>query len=188
VDFKIPDTGLTTSVYTGDDAYFSGLPDAIDLTVYNDITGSDDIVSDNITNLQWTKCTALAGSTMDTANDCSGSHGLFLWGDAKIFCEDLVYAGFNDWRLPTASELFSIINFEYLDPAVDPLVFPNTEGTGNFLGRYWTGTRSNLYNEDLRWSLNFNTVDGPQPIDVLRFLNIVYLSESGYIRCVRKNQ
>jgi hypothetical protein len=185
VNFKIPDTGLSTSISAGDDADFSGTPHAIDLTVLNDFANSDDIVSDNVTGLHWTKCTALAGNTMDTDNNCLGTHELYYWGDAKILCENLTYAGFNDWRLPTASELFSIVNFEYPAPAVDPSLFPNTEGTGSSLGRYWTITRSNLFDEDLRWSLNFNTVDGPQPIDVLRFLNIVYLDESGYVRCVR---
>lgn len=186
VDFKIPDTGLTKHLLDGDDASYSKVPNAIDLTVYNNFAGSDDIVSDNVTGRYWTKCTALENYRMDIDNNCEGgNHGLYYWDDARILCEDLNYAGFNDWRLPTASELFSIVNFGYTAPAVDASVFPNTEGTDELLGKYWSGTTSNLFNEDLRWTLNFNSVDGPREIDPLLFLNVSFLSESCYVRCVR---
>jgi len=43
--------------------------------------------------------------------------------------------GFNDWRLPTDNELFSILNLNRSDPAIDINYFPFTRSTA-----YWTSS------------------------------------------------
>lgn len=49
--------------------------------------------------------------------------GLYLWEDASKYCEDLNYAGFDDWRLPRPEELLSIVDSGRIDPALDTDLF-----------------------------------------------------------------
>lgn len=53
--------------------------------------------------------------------------------EARAYCNNLVLDGQLDWRLPTRSELISILDFTRFDPAMDPLVFP-----GVMDGWFWT--------------------------------------------------
>ncbi|MDR4504812.1 MAG: ankyrin repeat domain-containing protein [Candidatus Scalindua sp.] len=70
----------------------------------------DDVVLDHITNLMWHQ---------------SGSEKNMKWKDAKEWIDNLnrrVYAGYNDWRLPTVEEAASLLestendDFLYIDP------------------------------------------------------------------------
>lgn len=60
-------------------------------------------------------------------------------GDASDYVAQinaLGLCGFTDWRLPTADELFSIVNFgKATGPLIDAVAFPNTPA-----GFYWTST------------------------------------------------
>jgi DNA-directed RNA polymerase, delta subunit len=49
--------------------------------------------------------------------------GMTKWKEALFYCENLIYAGYSDWRLPNRNELASIINYEKYRPATD---FPIT--------------------------------------------------------------
>jgi len=46
------------------------------------------------------------------------------WPDAIRHCEDLVYAGHDDWRLPDRYELHSIVDYRRRNPAIAIEVFP----------------------------------------------------------------
>ena len=70
------------------------------------------------------------------------------WEEALAYAEDFSLAGHNDWRLPNAHELQSILDYtrslqETNSPAIDP-IFTCTqitdEGGGMNYGFYWTGT------------------------------------------------
>lgn len=43
--------------------------------------------------------------------------------------------GHTDWRMPTIKELQSIVDYDRVDPAIDPVYFPNTQSGG-----YWSST------------------------------------------------
>lgn len=62
---------------------------------------------------------------------------------ASAYCEEMKLAGFEDWRLPTRLELFSVVDHErcnkYEGPALDPEAFPTAE-LGTFRTPYWTST------------------------------------------------
>ena len=34
------------------------------------------------------------------------------WQNALKYCEDLTYAGYNDWRLPNKNELATLLNYD----------------------------------------------------------------------------
>ena len=77
------------------------------------ITSSGLTVLDNLTGLVWTRNASNSGIT---------------WADAITTCSALAltsYGGYSDWRLPSAHELFSLIDFAYKNPALS-----NTSGAG----------------------------------------------------------
>jgi len=87
-------------------------------------------VTDDNTGLMWKRC-----SEPDTTSDCTGTPSKYTWQDAINQCEGLDYAGYTDWRLPNAKELWSIIKLEGTSPLIDQTAFPGTVG-----GSYWTST------------------------------------------------
>jgi len=102
----------------------------------------DGTVSDSATGLTWLQ-------------DDSGAHlagprtdGFMNWEEALEWAENLEYAGHDDWRLPNAKELQSIVDYTRSpattdSAAIDP-VFSSTaiedEGGNRNFGFYWTGT------------------------------------------------
>jgi hypothetical protein len=57
------------------------------------------------------------------------------WSEAKSYCDKLVLAGADDWRLPTPVELLSIVDMTMFGPAIDQTLFPDTPGQG-----FWTAS------------------------------------------------
>lgn len=142
VYYNIPDTNYQTVFYPGDDASFTGVPSARSYTERlnaNSTTG--DVVDDNVTGLTWTKCSSNGLKSMKSDDACTESGAEMSWNDAYTTCDTLSYAGYDDWRLPTLPELFSLV---YLgaDTYANLAVFPDTAVTGQ--PGYWTST-SRLY-------------------------------------------
>ena len=81
--------------------------------------------------------------------------------------------GFDDWRLPTARELQSIVNYGLKDIAIDVKVFINPPGTDD---QYWT---SSSYQDDsgIDQAFNVNFLAG--------YVNTEYRDEFLYVRLVR---
>jgi hypothetical protein len=70
------------------------------------------VVTDQMTGLTWP-----AAPTRGTDN-ASG---------AADYCKTLSYAGMSGWRLPTASELLTLVDVTQISPALDPSAFSTTE-------------------------------------------------------------
>ena len=86
----------------------------------------DGTVADLITGLMWTE---------------NANHGRKDWHAAKQYCHDLDYAGYDDWRLPNRDELASIIDNQYVNPALS-----NACRTGKWTpGDAFTGVQSSYY-------------------------------------------
>lgn len=59
------------------------------------------------------------------------------WTTAKEYCSSLVYAGRDDWRLPTPVELLSIVDAGRTSPSIDLVAFPDTPPS-----LFWTSKAS----------------------------------------------
>ncbi len=81
----------------------------------------DGTVTDDVTGLMWIQ------------NDNSTPLGKDA---ACAYCEDLMFAGYDDWRAPTMEELQTTIDYRYDTPAVDGSVFDTT----TVGAQYWSST------------------------------------------------
>ena len=82
--------------FFGQDAQFDGTQFSFEV--------NDGIVTDNNTGLMWQQ--------IPTSQD-------FTWQDAVDYCESLELGGYDDWRMPSLKELFSISNFNTGWPYLD---------------------------------------------------------------------
>ncbi len=83
------------------------------------VDNGDGTVSDTDTGLMWQQ----AGPAAMT------------WEDALGYCEALVLADFDDWRLPSRNELMSIADYSFYDPTADTVIFPDMKSEF-----YWSST------------------------------------------------
>ena len=88
-------------------------------------TSGQPTVIDNRTGLEWQGCSA-----GQSGADCTtGSAGFYSWQAALDYCEGLSWSGDTDWRLPSVSELQSIVdNRKTTSPFIDEIAFPATPG------------------------------------------------------------
>lgn len=84
--------------------------------------GEQPEVEDGATGLRWQGC-ALGLSGQDCAE---GEARTGDWYTADQACRDSAWGGQAGWRLPTAAELHSIVDFSVTAPAFDPVAFPNS--------------------------------------------------------------
>jgi hypothetical protein len=82
-------------------------------THYTD--NGDGTVTDNVTGLMWQKTLPVTSPPPEQN-----------WNDANATCKALRLAGFDSWRLPSAIELLSIVDYGKANPPIDQSVFPNT--------------------------------------------------------------
>jgi len=97
------------------------------------LVNGDGTVTDTSTGLMWQQETA----------------GSMSWEAAVNYCESLILAGHDDWRLPNINELQSIVDYSAYDPAVDTNAFSDTRSS-----YYWSSTIDEHYPDDA-WRLNF---------------------------------
>ncbi len=102
------------------------------------VDNGDGTISDLATGLTWTR-------------DDSGTG--MVWDDALSYCENLDAAGYDDWRLPDAKELQSIVDYSRApdatdSAAIDPIFIatPITNERGEMdYGYYWSSTTHASY-------------------------------------------
>ena len=101
----------------------------------------DGTITDNATGLMWTQ---------DDDGEGMG------WEDALNYAESYSFAGYNDWRLPNAKELQSLLDYSRAptvtnSAAIDPLfnctIITDEGGSDNY-PFYWTGTTHASWQEN----------------------------------------
>ena len=107
----LPKTGQYSSWAWGDDGYYlMGYPLGGGQRFMDN---GDGTVIDLVTGLMWVK----------DPGQIAGFYDRMYWYDAINNCENLDYAGWNDWRLPNINELMSIVDHERYSPAFDTMFF-----------------------------------------------------------------
>ncbi|MCE5228217.1 DUF1566 domain-containing protein [bacterium] len=131
----LPDTGQTAS-FTGtfgEDADYTINPPS-----YTD--NGNGTITDNVTGLMWQKADG----------------GEMTFDAATTYSLSLVLGGHDDWRLPTAHELFSIMKQGTINPAMDSVFTASA-------AEYWW-SRDTLASDATRvWSANAGGGIGPHP-------------------------
>ncbi|MFN8308822.1 MAG: DUF1566 domain-containing protein [Chitinophagales bacterium] len=133
---RLPDTGQQLS-YTntfGEDADFS-----IHLPVYK--VNGDGTVTDTVTGLMWQQTDG----------------GEMRWEEAITFCDTLTLGNYTNWRLPDCHELFSILNEDALNPAIDTNYFQRTSA------EYWWSSEVQANDSSKIWVTNAGGGVGNHP-------------------------
>jgi len=132
----LPKTGQSMIYQPGDDgSYQMGYPLGGGERF---IDNADGTVVDLATGLMWIKDPVQAGL---------GSP--MYWYDAINACENLDFAGHDDWRLPNINELMSIVDHSRYNPAFDTLFFTPLPDTWT---PYWSST-TNASWPDGAWAM-----------------------------------
>jgi len=111
----------------------------------------DGTVTDNVTGLIWQQTVAPS---------------LYAWSDAVALCPTLTLAGHTDWRLPSAIELVSIVDYGQAAPSISGTYFPATPSAA-----FWSSSFGPTY----AWKVDFN--DGSTSTEAVTALHNV--------RCLR---
>ncbi len=133
---NLPDTGQINdyTVTVGEDSDYS-----INEPSYTD--NGNGTISDNITGLMWQQTDG----------------GEMTWENALSYAESLTLASYDDWRLPTSHELFSIVNHQTSNPALDTAYFTDSDA------EYWWTSNQKVDEADRVWVINAGGGIGPHP-------------------------
>ena len=94
-----------------------------------------EIAVDRVTGLMWQR-------------DLSGRPSSLV--GAKQACDELALAGYDDWRLPSRIELVSILDLARVQPAIDPVAFPQTPNDW-----FWTSSPAAEADPESAWYVYF---------------------------------
>ena len=80
-----------------------------------------EVVKDDIYRLMWQDQQFMGSSATLSPLSAMGDkyNNKMTYAEAVKYCDDLNFAGFDDWRLPTANELFSITDDTRFNPAIN---------------------------------------------------------------------
>ncbi|MFM8395829.1 MAG: DUF1566 domain-containing protein, partial [Acidobacteriota bacterium] len=152
---KLPDTGQTGhfgATYGEDSDYTLNAPSYA--------SNGDGTITDRVTGLQWQQ----------------GDGGEKSWETAQNYCDSLVLAGRDDWRMPRLPELFSINQLNNVNPALDATFTRTT-------AEYWWSSTLRADDPGRAWATNAGGGAGPHP-------KTETISGGGtkrfHIRCVRE--
>ncbi|WP_422845229.1 DUF1566 domain-containing protein [Acidovorax sp. M2(2025)] len=121
---------------------------------------ADGTVTDTVTHLVWDRC--VLGRSSDGLACGSGMAQTFTWPQAlaEVQARNAAnHLGHRDWRLPSATELLSLVDIHAdasATSAIDATAFPRTPSYGDTWsdGRHWTSTTL-ASNSSFAWTTGF---------------------------------
>ena len=136
-----------------------------------------EVVKDDIYRLMWQDQQFMDSSATVFPLSAMGDkyNSPMTYAEAVKYCENLNFAGFDDWRLPTIKELLSITDDTRFSPAINKAFkYVGKEG-GDKYGSYWSSTGAS-FDADGVWVVQFSS----------GFDNWVKInSGDNFARCVR---
>jgi len=128
----------------GQDAQYSSAP-----LRYAQRQSPEKVVYDETTGLAW------QGELPEAPTGCiNTSPGTCSWTEAILYCDGLQYAGFDDWRIPTVTELVSLLSIKGNSPFVETTYFPGT----STLTPFWSSQRFITTGETMAWNVHFGEI------------------------------
>jgi len=112
------------------------LPDLVD--------NKNGTVTDKVTSIMWTQ------KVDKTKRE---------WEQSLQYCEDLKFAGYSNWKLPSNKELTSIVDLRKQKPALDTVFFPGID----YKAYYWSRTPET---RDASRNLMSETTIQPEDIEI----------------------
>ena len=119
--------------FFGQDAVYSALGVCTPHSLRVETVSDDSLVVDESTGLQWQQ--AFPEET-------------FTWKNAVSYCENLTYAGYEDWRLPSRNELSTLFNYDKSGGAYSD--FPGMPGDDYF----WSSSTAS-FDSGFAWLAHF---------------------------------
>jgi len=141
--------------YYGQDAQFNGFQPS-----YTD--NGDGTITDNVTGLMWQKSGDFNGDGLINYSD------KMSYSEAMAAADTFSLAGYNDWRMPTIKELYSLILFTGIDPSG------------------WNGTNTDLltpFIDDNYFEFGFGDVSSGE-----RIIDAQYASSTMYVSTTMNNE
>jgi hypothetical protein len=105
-------------------------------------------VLDTKTGLIWKQCTEGLSDT----HCATGNASTYTWQGALQQAQTVNttgFAGYKDWRVPNIKELDSIIEMQCYAPAINALIFPNTQSD-----YYWSASPV-AFSSSNAWAVDF---------------------------------
>ena len=139
------------------------------------------VVKDDIYKLMWQDSYGndVSPLVIPSIEDPNSHDKPMTYAEAVHYCDNLNFAGYSDWRLPTINELLSITDDTRVEPAINKafknIAYKINDKGKKFCGDYWSSTRR-ADNSSRAWTLDFGSGSGGIWNDV---------SDRNFVRCVR---
>ena len=140
-----------------------------------------EVVKDDIYRLMWQDQQFMDSSATVFPLSAMGDkyNNPMTYAEAVRYCDDLKFAGFDDWRLPTANELLSITDDSRYNPAINKafknVAYETNDKGEKSYGWYWSSTKG-ADDSSGAWIVAFE--DGDDVWSVV--------SNRRFVRCVRQ--